>query len=391
MQRKTIKSLLCLTFLGVLFINGCQAKTIDADYVETIVSDSVRPIMAEYNIAGMAVALTIDGKQHFYNYGVASRKTQQPVSNTTIFEVGSISKTFTATLATYAQENGKLSLNDSISKHIPYLSGSSLGNISVLHLATHTAGGFPMQLPDYIDNEAELMDYYKNWQPRYQAGRYRSYANPSIGLLGMIAAKAMNAPFTNLMEDNLFAKLGLHNTYINVPATKESQYAQGYDKSDKPVRLNQDILGDEAYGVRSSSIDLIRFVEANMQLVKLDKNLQRAIDNTHVGYFKVGAMTQELVWEHYSYPPKIEDLLAGNSSLLSTNDVPVIELDPPLAPQRDVWINKTGSTNGFGGYVVFIPAKKMGIVILANKQYPNPDRAAIAYQILTKLEQLLKK
>jgi beta-lactamase class C len=50
-----------------------------------------------------------------------------------------------------------------------------------------------------------------------------------------------------------------------------------------------------------------------------------------------------------------------------------------------VLINKTGSTNGFASYVAFVPAQKLGIVMLANKNYPIAQRVTAAYQILTKL------
>ena len=57
-----------------------------------------------------------------------------------------------------------------------------------------------------------------------------------------------------------------------------------------------------------------------------------------------------------------------------------------LPPQRDVWVNKTGSTNGFGAYVAFVPARETGIVVLANRNYPNEARVRLAYRILCRVE-----
>jgi beta-lactamase class C len=145
-------------------------------------------------------------------------------------------------------------------------------------------------------------------------------------------------------------------------------------------------LSTEAYGVKTTAGDMIRFVKANMKMIDLDAKLQRAIVNTHIGYFKDGAMTQDLIWEQYEYPADLATLLQGNSNEVALKPTPVTQLTPPLPPRPNVWINKTGSTNGFGGYVAFIPENRLGIVILANKNYPNPDRVRIAYQILTRLD-----
>ncbi|MES2825685.1 MAG: class C beta-lactamase [Pseudomonadota bacterium] len=387
MYQKIVNRLKLLSILGCFLSFSCfaAAGSSDQSKIKTTVDNAIKPLRQKYDIAGIAVAVSINGKNYFYNYGVASRETQQPVTNVTLFEVGSVSKTFVATLASYAQVNGQLSLTDSVSQHLPYLRGSSFDNISLMNLGTHTAGDFPLQPPDHIANANQLMDYYKNWKPTFVAGTHRNYSNLGIGLLGVVTAKSMDMPFADAMENKLFPKLGMKHTYINVPASQMKNYAQGYDKTDAPVRVNPGILAAEAYGVKTNTVDLIRFINANMGLIKLNGKFQRAITDTHIGYFKSGEIIQDLIWEQYPNTSTLETLLAGNSMQMIFQTNVVIKLSPPLQPQMEVLINKTGSTNGFGAYALYNPAKKMGIVILANKSYPIDQRVTAAYQILTQL------
>lgn len=352
---------------------------------DALVQDAARTMMREHNIPGLAVALTANGKQRFFNYGVASRETGRPVTSDTLFEIGSISKTLSATLAAYAQATGQLSLNESPSKYIPELRKSNLDRVTLIHLGTHTAGGFPLQLPSEIEGAAPLLNYFRTWTPSYIPGAQRTYANPSIGLLSMATAKSLGMRYDEAMERHLFPKLGMPRTYINVPPSKISLYAQGYDKEDAPVRMNARTLAAEAYGVKTSAKDILRFIELNLRPSQGGRQLQDAIAATHVGYYKLGAMTQSLVWEQYSYPVELNALLEGNSAEIAYRAHPVTTLVPPAPRREDVWINKTGGTGGFSAYVAFVPAKGTGIAVLANKNYPAEARLRFAHRVINGL------
>lgn len=355
---------------------GQLQRTVDA---------AIRPAMKASNVPGMAVAVTVGGKRYFFNYGVTAKQGGKNVTENTIFEIGSISKTFTATLASYAQARGSLSLSDKASKYLPALAGSSFDTISLLDLGTYSAGGLPLQFPEDVTNPDKMVAYFKSWRPDYAPGTHRRYSNPSIGLFGYLAARSMGQPFHDLMEKTLFPALGLKHTYIRVPQARMADYAYGY-KDDKPTRVSPGVLDSEAYGVKTTAADMVRFVEANMNGAGLDDTLQRAIAGTHTGYFKVGDMTQGLGWEMYDYPTQLDSMLTGSSSQVVFEANKVARLDPPRSAKADVLVNKTGSTNGFGAYVVFIPAQKIGIVMLANKNFPVAARIKAAYQILMALD-----
>lgn len=384
MKSKATKAL-TVTLFAMCVSTVVSHAADDRAKVKNVVDAAIQPIMEKYNIPGMAIGIAVEGKPYVFDYGVASKETREPVTPSTLFEIGSISKTFTVTLASFAQVNGQLSLSDKTSKYLPSLRGTEFGNVNLINLGTHTPGGFPLQLPDDVKNNDQLMAYFEKWKPTYKIGAYRTYANPSIGMLGFIAAKSMNRDFTALMEGQLFPALGLTSTYIDVPKTKMKDYAQGYTKKDNPARVTMAVLSPEAYGVKTTATDMVRFVEANMKMVHLDEKLQRAITDTHTGHFKAGVMTQDLIWEQYAYPVDLKTLLQGNSNEMTYQPTPVTQLIPPQEPRDDVLINKTGSTNGFGAYVAFIPERQLGIVILANKNYPNEDRITAAHQILTQL------
>ena len=356
------------------------------DAIRHLVDQAVAPVIKQHHIPGMEVGVIVDGKPYAFVYGFASKEPRRPVTRDTLFELGSISKTFAATLAASAQGDGALALSDPASKYLPALRGSAFDTVTVLHLGTHTHGGLPLQVPDGIEDNDALMHYFKAWKPAYAPGTHRTYSNPGIGAFGMAAAASLKGDYAALVGRRVFAALDLKSTYFDVPASRMADYAQGYAKDDAPVRMKGDVTSREAYGIRSTVPDLLRFVQANMGLIDVETKLQHAIVATHTGYFRDGGMTQDLVWEQYPYPVALRTLLDGNSPHMIYDATPVTPITPAQAPRTDVWIHKTGSTNGFGNYVAFVPDRRLGIVILANKNYPIADRVTLAHTILTALD-----
>ncbi|HBO2593464.1 TPA: PDC family class C beta-lactamase [Pseudomonas aeruginosa] len=359
-----------------------------ADRLKALVDAAVQPVMKANDIPGLAVAISLKGEPHYFSYGLASKEDGRRVTPETLFEIGSVSKTFTATLAGYALAQDKMRLDDRASQHWPALQGSRFDGISLLDLATYTAGGLPLQFPDSVQkDQAQIRDYYRQWQPTYAPGSQRRYSNPSIGLFGYLAARSLGQPFERLMEQQVFPALGLEQTHLDVPEAALAQYAQGYGKDDRPLRVGPGPLDAEGYGVKTSAADLLRFVDANLHPERLDRLWAQALDATHRGYYKVGDMTQGLGWEAYDWPISLKRLQAGNSTPMALQPHRIARLPAPQALEGQRLLNKTGSTNGFGAYVAFVPGRDLGLVILANRNYPNAERVKIAYAILSGLEQ----
>jgi beta-lactamase class C len=349
------------------------------------VDAAVKPMMQAYAIPGMAIAISHKGQQHFFEYGVASRESGQAVDRHTLFELGSISKLFTATLGAYAEARGTLNLSDNASQYLPELRGSAFDHISLLDLATYTPGGLPLQFPDAVSSERQMLDYYRNWQAVYAPGMQRLYSNPSIGLFGHLAAASLAKPFQQLMEKDLLPQLGMQESYVQIPAEQMTRYAWGY-RDDKAVRVGPGALDAEAYGLKSTAADMLRFIDANLHPDKLPAPLLQAVSSTHRGYYQVGDMTQALGWERYAYPISLAKLQAGNSAEMALQPQPVERFSVPKPAEGDLLLNKTGSTNGFGAYILLLPARDIGLVILANRNYPNAERVRLALQLLESLE-----
>ncbi|MBK0003526.1 CMY2/MIR/ACT/EC family class C beta-lactamase [Erwinia sp. S38] len=380
-----LKPLLTGTLLLAASTPAFAAPTTDAQLAD-VVNRTVAPLIKEQAIPGMAVAVIYQGKPHYFTWGLADVAAKKPVTQETLFELGSVSKTFTGVLGGDAIARGEISLSDPASKYWPALSGKQWQGIKLLHLATYTAGGLPLQVPDNVTDAAALQTYYQSWQPEWAPGEKRLYANSSIGLFGALAVKPSGMGFVQAMNSRVLQPLALKHTWYQVPAGEAKNYAWGY-RNGKAVHVSPGMLDAEAYGVKTSIEDMARWVQANMQPEKVtDASLQKGIALAQSRYWQVGDMYQGLGWEMLNWPLQEKSVVDGSDNKIALAPMKATEIAPPAPRQQASWVHKTGSTGGFGSYVAFIPQKDIGIVMLANKSYPNPLRVEAAYRILTALE-----
>ncbi len=343
-------------------------------------------LMKDQSIPGMAIAVIKDDKTYYYNYGLADIEGNKPVTNKTIFELGSVSKTFTGVLGAESVIRNEIKLSDPVNKYWPELTGKQWAEVSMLNLATYSAGGLPLQIPEEITNKNSLLNYYQNWQPTWKPSTQRLYSNASIGLFGLLTANAAKMEFKQMMDERLIKPLKLTNTWFNVPSSNMSNYAWGYVNT-KPVRVSVAMLDNESYGIKSSVEDMAYWIRVNMDNHIVNSSILReAIDLSQKTQYHVeNGIEQGLGWEMYELPVK-EDIIIKNSD--NKNALSSYAIKPSVSNEKlkkEYFVHKTGATSGFGAYVAFIPSHKVGIVMLANKNIPNVERVKTAFTIFNTL------
>lgn len=372
------------TFLLLAFPTTLPAQAVTEDKIADLAEHSFSSAIADYDIPGLVVGVTMRGQHHFYSTGLAAREENIAATPDTIFELGSISKIFNVSLAALAEQRGDLDLDAAVSDRLAELRGSAFDDISLMDLATHSTGGLPLQVPRMVQDVPGLIAWLADWRPRRKGTR--SYSNVSIGLLGHITADALGMDYADAAEKILFPAMGLESTWVEVPAGAMDRYAFGYDrKTNAPIRVNPGVLDAEAYGVKSTARDMLRLLDLELGHIKSSLELSAALDRTRQGQTRTPYYVQCMIWEQYPWPASLEEMEKGSGYNFVLKQKPVEQIDPPMPPQQEVILNKTGSTNGFGGYVALLPGKDLGVVVLANRNYPNKARIRATYDLIQKL------
>lgn len=276
-------------------------------------------------------------------------KTAPPVNGDTLFEIGSISKVFTALALTQMAERGDLKLDDPISKFLPQSVKASTRNgraISLLSLATHTSG-LP-RLPSNFDPKdvsnpyadytvEQLYAFLSNYQLTRNVGEQYEYSNLGAGLLGHILSLKAETSYEKLIKSQIAQPLRMNDTSIQLTPKQQARFATGHNAMGKPVSYWDIPTLAGAGALRSTTNDLLKFLAANLQLTSTPINA--TLQKTHL-------------IQHSTETPGMK--IAIGWHVLNQTGTEIIMHD--------------GGTGGFRSFIGFVKQKRLGVVVLSNSE-----------------------
>ena len=223
-----------------LALSSCLSFAASAQVVEPSadalaeLDATIEAHLARTNTPGALAAVVSRGDiVHLRTYGMANVELSVPVSNESLFEIGSISKQFVTAAVMLMQEDGKIGLDDAIHEYLPYLPGEWVG-VTVRQLMNHTSG-----IPDY--EEIRTYDVYRyrltpeeviriaHSRPMdFEPGTGRYYSNTGYFLLSMIVERIDGQPLGKVLRRRIFDPLGMTDTRLADPEAIIPNRAAGY-------------------------------------------------------------------------------------------------------------------------------------------------------------------
>jgi CubicO group peptidase (beta-lactamase class C family) len=254
--------------------------------IDNLVQETYKP-----NEPGAAVIVVRNGDVIFRKgQGMANLELDVPIEPDMVFRLGSITKQFTAVAILMLAEQGKLELDDSISKFLPdYPTHDYL--ITVKHLLTHTSGiksytsmpeWPPLWRKDFTVQE--LIDFFK-YQPMESApGKRWAYNNSGYILLGAIMEKASGQTYEQFIQQNIFEPLGMKQSYYDNPSQIIRRRVAGYDKSSEGFTNAAYLSMTQPYaaGALASSVDDLVLWDSALYTEQLLK--QETLKQAHISH-----------------------------------------------------------------------------------------------------------
>jgi serine-type D-Ala-D-Ala carboxypeptidase/endopeptidase len=302
---------------------------------------------------GIIVGLLDRGERRFVSYGSAGAG-RTPLDENTLFEIGSISKTFNALLLADAVARGEARLDQPVAELlpagtvVPSLDGKQ---ITLEHLATHRSGlpRLPINLrpsnqrDPYADyGAAPLYEFLGTHTLRRAPGDSGEYSNLGAGLLGhALTLKAAAPSWEALVTERVLRALGMTATMVAIPPPLATRMSAGHNNMGDTVPLwHFDALAG-AGALRSSAADMVTYLAA-------------MLDTTHA-----------------TLGPSIAAVRTPHASFGGQNRIGLGWIIAPM-PSGPVWLHD-GGTAGFRSIAIFDPARERGVVVLSNGWMPVTD------------------
>lgn len=317
---------------------------------DSAVLGPLAPLVDAMPGAGVVIGLIEpDGRTRVISHGTSGR-TGVPLGDSTVFEIGSVTKVLTAVVLADMVARGEVAIDDPVTKFLPPSVRVPMMDerpITLLDLATHTSGlpRSPANLTPadsanpYADYRVDqLYAFLSSYSLPRLPGAEFEYSNVGFGLLGHALATRAGLSYDALVRDRLLEPLGMRDTRIVLDVNQKSRFAAGHAVTGKPASAWElpTLAGAGAY--RSTLADLLRFANAN--LTTDQEPAGRALAAARVGRRQtpVPDMGMALGWQTF---------VRGNEA------TPVF-----------VW--KDGQTGGYSSFVGVDRARHRAVVILAN-------------------------
>ncbi|RZA03572.1 MAG: class A beta-lactamase-related serine hydrolase [Sphingobacteriaceae bacterium] len=261
---------------------------------DKIIDSIARVYIQKQNTAGLSLGVIRGGKVSVYNYGEATKGNNKLPDGNTIFELGSITKTFTSILLAWYVNQGKVSLNDPITKYLPteVAANPQLKDIKLVNLSNHTSGLSSIPSNSGLQRPYDEANPYKNYSRQllfdYLAkctlianpGEKYAYSNLASGVLGSILEKVSGKPYEQMVAEIITQPLGMKSTIQKIYPMLTPRVATVYDEEGNQTSpWDFDALAS-AGALRSSMNDMLLYVKANMNSKGISP-LDKAINLTH--------------------------------------------------------------------------------------------------------------
>lgn len=340
-----------LGFAAVVLALGTSRYNVHAAALPFDVQNRILSRLTNGYCPGYMVAQVTTNGSAFFGFGQTTWDSGVAPTEDSIFEIGSITKTFTCTMLSEQVMAGNMALSDPVAQYLPdsVVVPSRHGkSITLQHLATHSSG-LP-RMPDnfqpanwlnpYVDyTVAELYPFLSNYTLPRDPGAEWEYSNLGVGLLGHVLTLAEGVDYASMVRRRVTQVLGMADTAIALSAEQRSRLLPGFNGVVPVENWDFDVL-EGAGALRSTTRDMAAYVSANLGLIP--SSLYRSMTNAHRLHFSSATASMGLGW------------------LITAKD-------------GDEVIWHGGNTAGYSGFIGFRPSQKTGVIVLANSYIEKTD------------------